>query len=71
MRAQAAATCGLPSLPSKKVLLPRLSYEQIEALEHFSPEFRERHTEARHTGDLVAIDTFFVSHLKGVDRSRL
>ncbi|MDX9860733.1 MAG: IS481 family transposase [Rhodospirillales bacterium] len=45
-----------------------LSDEQIRLLERFSPEFRERHIEARHTGDLVAVDTFFVGHLKGVGK---
>ena len=45
-----------------------LSPGQIEALERFSPEFRERHIESRHTGDLVAVDTFFVGHLKGVGK---
>jgi hypothetical protein len=30
-----------------------------------SPEFRERHIEAPHTGALVAVDTFFVGVLKG------
>jgi transposase InsO family protein len=46
----------------------QLDEEQIEALERFSPEFRERHIEAHHTGDLVAVDTFFVGHLKGVGK---
>lgn len=45
-----------------------LSDDQVRALERFSPEFRERHIEARHTGDLVAVDTFFVGVLKGVGR---
>jgi len=45
-----------------------LSDEQIRLLERFSPEFRERHIETRHTGDLVAVDTFFVGTLKGVGR---
>ena len=45
-----------------------LSDEQIRLLERFSPEFRERHIETRHTGDLVAVDTFFVGHLKGVGK---
>lgn len=45
-----------------------LSDEQIRLLERFSPEFRERHIEARHTGDLVAVDTFFVGTLKGVGK---
>lgn len=33
-----------------------LSDEQIRLLERFSPEFRERHIEAPHTGSLVAVD---------------
>jgi transposase InsO family protein len=45
-----------------------LSDEQIRLLERFSPEFRERHIETRHTGDLVAVDTFFVGQLKGVGK---
>ena len=45
-----------------------LSDEQIRLLERFSPEFRERHIETRHSGDLVAVDTFFVGHLKGVGK---
>lgn len=45
-----------------------LSDEQIRLLERFSPEFRERHIETRHTGDLVAVDTFFVGSLKGVGK---
>ena len=46
----------------------KLSDEQIRALERFSPEFRDRHIETRHTGDLVAVDTFFVGTLKGVGK---
>lgn len=45
-----------------------LSDEQIKLLERFSPEFRERHIETHHTGDLVAIDTFFVGKLKGIGK---
>ena len=45
-----------------------LSDEQIQLLERFSPEFRERHIEAPHTGSLVAVDTFFVGVLKGVGK---
>ena len=45
-----------------------LSEDQVRLLERFSPEFRERHIETRHTGDLVAVDTFFVGHLKGVGK---
>jgi transposase InsO family protein len=46
----------------------KLSDEQIRLLEKFSPEFRERHIETNHTGELVAVDTFFVGTLKGVGR---
>lgn len=45
-----------------------LSHDQIRLLERFSPEFRERHIEAPHTGSLVAVDTFFVGVLKGVGK---
>jgi transposase InsO family protein len=45
-----------------------LKDEQIRLLERFSPEFRERHIEAPHTGSLVAVDTFFVGTLKGVGK---
>lgn len=45
-----------------------LTEEQIRLLERFSPEFRERHIEAPHTGALVAVDTFFVGVLKGVGK---
>lgn len=45
-----------------------LSEEQIRLLERFSPEFRERHIGAPHTGALVAVDTFFVGTLKGVGK---
>ena len=46
----------------------QLSEEQIRLLERFSPEFRERHIQTRFTGDLVAVDTFFVGTLKGVGK---
>ena len=45
-----------------------LTDEQIRLLERFSPEFRDRHIEAPHTGSLVAVDTFFVGVLKGVGK---
>ena len=45
-----------------------LTAEQARLLERFSPEFRERHIEAPHTGALVAVDTFFVGVLKGVGK---
>lgn len=53
------------SARGKKV---QLSEEQIRLLERFSPEFRERHIEVHHTGELVAVDTFFVGTLKGVGK---
>jgi transposase InsO family protein len=46
----------------------KLTDEQIRLLEMFNPEFRERHIETKHTGDLVAVDTFYVGSLKGVGR---
>ncbi len=53
------------SLQKQKIeLTPR----QIQLLERFSPEFRERHIETKNTGYLVAADTFFVGTLKGVGR---
>jgi transposase InsO family protein/transposase-like protein len=46
----------------------KLSEEQIRLLERYSPEFRERHIEVHFSGELVAVDTFFVGHLKGVGK---
>lgn len=45
-----------------------LTDTQVKLLERFDPEFRERHIETSHTGELVAIDTFLVGSLKGVGR---
>lgn len=45
-----------------------LTSEQVRILERFSPEFRDRHIEAPHTGSLVAVDTFMVGTLKGVGK---
>lgn len=45
-----------------------LNNEQIRLLERFSPEFRERQIEVHYTGELVAVDTFFVGALKGVGK---
>lgn len=45
-----------------------ISDEQAKTLERFSPEFRERHIEVKKTGELVAVDTFFVGSLKGVGK---
>lgn len=42
--------------------------EHIRLLERFSPEFRERQIEVHCTGELVAVDTFFVGALKGVGK---
>lgn len=46
----------------------KLTDAQIRLLERFSPEFRERHIETRWSGDLVAVDTFFVGTLKGIGK---
>lgn len=46
----------------------KLTEDQIRVLERFDPEFRERHIETRHTGYLVAVDTFFVGTLKGIGK---
>lgn len=46
----------------------QLNEEQVAALERFSPEFRERHIEAPFSGELVAVDTFFVGHLKAIGK---
>lgn len=45
-----------------------LTEEQVRLLERFSPEFRERQIEVHHTGELVAVDTFFVGALKGIGK---
>ncbi len=45
-----------------------LNDEPIRLLERFSPEFRERLIEVHYTGELVAVDTFFVGALKGVGK---
>ena len=43
-----------------------LNDEQTRLLERFSPEFHERQIEVHYTGELVAVDTFFVGAHKGV-----
>lgn len=45
-----------------------LTEEQIRLLERFDPEFRDRHIVTGCTGELVAVDTFYVGRLKGVGR---
>lgn len=46
-----------------------LNDEQVRLLERFSPEFRERQIEVHYTGELVAVDTFFVG-AQGVSTNR-
>ena len=64
----------IDKLPGAKGPYPNRVAQEIEdkilkeALERFSPEFRERHIKSDFTGDLVAVDTFFVGHLKGVGK---
>ncbi|HSS66498.1 MAG TPA: hypothetical protein VLS27_18865 [Gammaproteobacteria bacterium] len=58
--------CPEQATASSKI---KLSEEQIRLPERFSPKSRERHSEARHTADLVAADTFFLGTLKGVGES--
>ena len=45
-----------------------LTERQVRLLERFSPEFRERHIITKHTGELVAVATFYVGQLKGVGK---
>jgi len=46
----------------------KLSEQQIQTLERFDPEYRERHIEVNGTGKLVAVDTFFAGTLKGMGK---
>ena len=45
-----------------------LTAEQIRAIEKANPCFRERHVESKRPGQLLAQDTFYVGHLKGVGK---
>ena len=45
-----------------------LTEQHIALLEKFDPEFKERHIQADFTGQLVALDTFFVGSLKGIGK---
>ena len=45
-----------------------LTAEQIRAIEKANPCFRERHIESKRPGQLLAQDTFYVGHLKGVGK---
>ena len=42
----------------------KLTDEQIQALERFDPEYRERHIQVNATRDLVAVDTLFEGTVK-------
>jgi transposase InsO family protein len=45
-----------------------LTPEQVAQIEKANPSFRERHIESSRPGELLAQDTFFVGHLKGVGK---
>ncbi len=45
-----------------------LTPEQVAQIEKANPCFRERHVESSRPGELLAQDTFFVGHLKGVGK---
>ncbi|MCU0635776.1 MAG: helix-turn-helix domain-containing protein, partial [Gemmatimonadaceae bacterium] len=45
-----------------------LTAEQVQWLEAANPCYRERHIESSAPGELLAQDTFFVGHFKGVGR---
>ncbi|MFQ5861442.1 MAG: IS481 family transposase [Dehalococcoidia bacterium] len=46
----------------------QLTPSQVAAIERANPCFRERHVESSRPGELLAQDTFFVGHLKGVGK---
>lgn len=58
----------LPLEESVRKRKVKLTDAQIRLLERVSPEFREQHFETHHTGDLVAVDTFYCGTLKGVGK---
>jgi transposase InsO family protein len=45
-----------------------LTPEQVAMIEKANPCFRERHVESSRPGELLAQDTFYVGHLKGVGK---
>lgn len=45
-----------------------LTPEQVAQIEKANPCFRERHVESSRPGELLAQDTFYVGHLKGVGK---
>ena len=53
------------TVPKRKI---KLTDEQIHALEHFDPEYHERHIKVGATGERVAVDTFFAGTLNGVGK---
>lgn len=46
----------------------QLTPQQVAMIEKANPCFRERHVESSRPGELLAQDTFFVGHLKGVGK---
>jgi len=46
----------------------KLTPQQVAAIERANPCFRERHVESSRPGELIAQDTFFVGHIKGVGK---
>ena len=45
-----------------------MSAAQVAQIEAANPPFRERHVESSRPGELLAQDTFYVGHLKGVGK---
>jgi len=59
----------LLKLEEKAVSEPiELTAEQIALIEKANPCYRERHVESSRPGELLAQDTFFAGHLKGVGK---
>jgi len=48
--------------------LIELTAEQVALIEKANPCYRERHVESNRPGEVLAQDTFFVGHLKGVGK---
>ncbi len=46
----------------------KLTAAQVAAIEKANPCYRERHVESSRPGELLAQDTFFVGHIKGVGK---
>ncbi len=59
----------LLKLKEKAVSEPiKLTAEQMALIEKANPCYQERHVESSRPGELLAQDTFFVGHLKGVGK---